>query len=782
MGEGVQQITHTDQQLVLLGSWPLWVQITVALAALTILVLTAYNYRRLRPAGRFAGMFGLRTLLVAALLALFYQPAMLTEQVARAGHIIPVLVDLSESHGLPHGEVQRHEYVSRFIARHGDLWDSLAAQDQLVFFGVGAELTELPNLHAKPGHLDSLEPRHSETRLVDALEGVRARYPNQSLGAVVLLTDGIDTGPAGRAARLDSEAQAVVRALDAPIHAFTLPDDDVLKDLAIAEVAHNPFAFLMNATTLDAVVRVHGYEGGRVTVRLLDGSTELARQSLTLESGARDLPVSFEYVPQRLGRGVYTVAVDEAPGEVYVANNARQVVVNVVRDKIRVLQVVGQPSWDERFLRNHLKENPNVDLLSFFILVDRTSIRPAGRDETALIPFPAQELFEEELGSFDLVIFQNFNYGPFQTRQYLPNIAQYVMDGGAFLMIGGPLSFSSGGYYGTPITRVLPVTLPAGLGAATLVDAGTFRPVLTDVGRHHPITRLAMDPAVSAERWRVIEPMEGLNLTLGVAADAVTLLSHPTLQVGGAEQGAPAPVAAIREVGKGRTMALTTDTTWRWRFTAGLHGQDSRQYDRFWSQAIRWLIKDPEMDLVKVSVLGEEVRVDHAARIQVQVFKADYSPAANQSVDVIVRRRGVGDDRGEGEVVRHMDGVHTGPDGHLALEFAVDTAGVYEVDVGAAVVAGRIDRGSAIFVATSRKDELSRVVGDGRLLRLLAEASGGTVSTLDVDDPQVSVRPARVERVLDRRHEDLWASPWALMVLVLISGLEWALRRRFGYL
>lgn len=774
------QMTRLDREVVLLGAWPLWVQVTVAVVALLVLGLTAYNYRSLRPWPRRVGMLGLRALAISGLLALFYQPAVLEEEVAQARHVIPVLVDLSESHQLPHGEARRHELVSRFIARHSDLWEQLGEADELVFHGIGSDLIDLPDLRAQPDHLDSVTPNQTSTDVIAALAALRARYGSQSLGAVVVLSDGIDTTHAGRAARLDSEARAVVRSIDAPIHAFTLPDDGALKDLAIADVAFNPFAFLMNATTLDAVVRVHGYEGGRVTVRLLDGSKELAVQTVPIVADSSDIPVSFEYVPQRLGRAVYTVAVDEAPGEVYGANNARQVVVNVIRDKIRALQIVGQPSWDERFLRNHLKENPNVDLLSFFILIDRNSIRPAGRDETALIPFPAQELFEDELGSFDLVIFQNFNYGPFQTRQYLPNIAQYVLDGGAFLMVGGPKSFSSGGYYGTPITTILPVELPAGMGDATLIDGERFRPTLTALGRNHPITRLAMDPQSSDARWRDIEPLEGLNLTLGAHPDASVLLSHPSLKVGSRAQAAP--VVAVREVGKGRSMAVTTDTTWVWRFSAGIHGQDARQYDQFWSQAIRWLIKDPEMDLVKVSVLGEEVRVGQAARLQVQVFRSDYSPAAKQPVDLIVRRRGVTDDPGEGEVVRHIDDVPTAQDGLLTLELEVEQAGVYEVDASTEVVVGRVDRGRALFVATSRKEELNRVVGDGRLLQQLAEASGGTVSVLTDDSPEVAVRPARVERILERRHDDLWASPWALMVLITIFGLEWALRRRFGYL
>jgi hypothetical protein len=78
--------------------------------------------------------------------------------------------------------------------------------------------------------------------------------------------------------------------------------------------------------------------------------------------------VTFEVTPPRVGRYVYEVSVPIAPGEAVTSNNTRSFVVRVIRDKIRVLQVAGQPSWDVRALRQMLKSNPNVDLISFFIL------------------------------------------------------------------------------------------------------------------------------------------------------------------------------------------------------------------------------------------------------------------------------------------------------------------------------------------------------------------------------------------------------------------------------
>ena len=82
-----------------------------------------------------------------------------------------------------------------------------------------------------------------------------------------------------------------------------------------------------------------------------------------------------------------------APNEAVTTNNTRSFVVRVIRDKIRVLQVAGSPSWDVRALRAMLKSNPNVDLISFFILRTQDSISLVPNDEMSLIPFPTRELF-----------------------------------------------------------------------------------------------------------------------------------------------------------------------------------------------------------------------------------------------------------------------------------------------------------------------------------------------------------------------------------------------------
>ena len=774
------QTVETQRQLVLLGGWALWIQILVGVLALGVLGLTVFNYRSLQPRRRRWGMVGLRLAVVAMLIAVFYQPAFLEEQVARGRNLVVVLADGSESMSLPHGDTSRRELVARFLARHGDLWDRLEEEDELVFHRFGDGLDDLPDLASSPELADEvLSTKARSTLVLEALAQVRERYRNHDMGAVVLMTDGIDTTAASRQARLDTATAALVRDLDAPIVSFTLPDDGRLRDISVADVSYNNFAFLMNASSLEATIHVHGYAEGEIVARLLVNGLEVSRQPIVFEPGRTEYGAMFDFVPRELGKQVYAIAVDRLPDEVYADNNVRQVVINVIRDKVRVLQIVGQPSWDERFLRNHLKEDPNVDLISFFILINRTNVRAAGRDETALIPFPARELFEEELGGFDLVVFQNFNYGPFQTRRYLPRVAEFVNQGGAFLMVGGPLSFSSGGYYGTEITDVLPVDIPPSFEEGRLLNREGFSPQLTEAGEHHPITRLALDPALNEAAWKKIEPLEGVNRVTRPKPDSVVLLEHPSLQD---DAGGAMPVVAVRDVGLGRSMAVTTDTSWHWSFVAAQHGGNPRHYDTFWSRAIRWLIKDPEMDLVQVRVLREQVPVGEEARATIQVFLPDYQPAADQAVEVLVRVRDEGAGAGEGEVVLKLDDVKTDATGTLDVVIPLERAAIYEVEARAAVVRGRLATGSDLFVGTDLNPEFETVVGDGRLLGLLAEASGGSVQSLTTETPQLDPHPPRVTRVLSRQHDELWNAPWVLGLLVALFGAEWWLRRRYGFL
>jgi uncharacterized membrane protein len=770
---------HTDRELVWLGEWSLAWKLGVLAAAALVLALTAYNYRGFLPRWRAVGLWLLRCLAVAMLVGVFYQPGCLEQQIETRANHTALLIDASGSMSLKDGGFPSHlDRVRAFLDTHAAELAEIGAQSPLEIYSFAETLED-----AGPGDpaevARGLESTGRSTRIMKALGELSERRKDRDLGAVVLLTDGIDTEKPAPATLSPSD-QAVLAEIDAPISSFLAGTGEGSKDVRIASLSSSNFAFVMNATTVEAEVEVHGPVTGPITVRLTVDGEEVARQTHPILTGTASYPVHLEVVPRRVGKAVYAVSVDPSPGEIELQNNHRLFVVNVIRDKIRILQVVGQPSWDERFLRNFLKKNPSVDLISFFILVNPQGINFPGPDETSLIPFPAQELFEQELGGFDLVVFQNFNYGPFQTRVYLPLIAQYVRDGGAFLMIGGPRSLSAGGYYGTALMDVLPVDIAPDLGGEATLDTGSYRARLAEAGHFHPVTRLALDPEANARVWRELLPLEGLNLSRRLKRDAVALVVHPTLV--GEEYGQPQPVVAVREVGKGRSLVVATDSTWHWSFKAGLEGGDPRHYDTFWNGVIRWLIRDPELDLLRVRLLQETAPIDTEVIARVEAYRPDYRPAARQRVSVSVRRRGVVDPPGGGQAIADPTELETDAEGRLEVPIVLDQPGVYEVTAEADLGLGRRERGADLVVATDTSPERDRVIADRALVDALAASTGGLVATLDADDAGFPIRPPRVVQVTSTKQIDLWNAPWVMAAVAFVLALEWWLRRKAGFL
>ncbi|MCZ7678922.1 MAG: hypothetical protein M5U28_09280 [Sandaracinaceae bacterium] len=199
------------------------------------------------------------------------------------------------------------------------------------------------------------------------------------------------------------------------VHAVAVGEDD-LRDDAIAEVQADPIGFLRRPARVRVVVRSLGGPGGPIPVTLRRGE-QVEREVVAEVPANGEAEVEIPFTPTRLGREVYRVTIPRVPGDAVPENDERAFLVRVTRDKLRVLLVAGQPSWDERFLRTFLKRDPATDLISFFILRNTSDLTMADQDELALIPFPTDELFNEHLGSFDLVIFQNFEYGPLPDGQ-----------------------------------------------------------------------------------------------------------------------------------------------------------------------------------------------------------------------------------------------------------------------------------------------------------------------------------------------------------------------------
>jgi uncharacterized membrane protein len=744
--------------------------VLVIAAAAIALALSAWSLLDERR-GRWWGLLLLRAGGVLACLMVVLQPTLELRQIVHVPNQIAVLVDVSRSMEVkpPSGGNTRAERAAALIDGAAPLfssWEQQGHRVDLYSFGEVLAPTAPAALRAPPAA--------EATRIGEALTEVRARYAGRDLGAVVLLSDGVDTGRIGEGP-LDATTRSSLESLGAPVHTVGIGEKS-LRDLSVAAVLADEFAFVRTPVTIDAVIRQNGLPDRQVDVTLTRDGRTVGTRSVILKGDRSEERVSFDWLPDHPGNFVFSISTPVLTGEALASNNAQVFTVKVIRDRIRVLHLCGRPSWDQRFLRAMLRRDPNVDLVSFFILRTETDEQPWNRNELSLIPFPTYEIFEEQLRSFDLVIFQNFNFAPYGVEPFLPGVRDYVEGGGALAMIGGDLSFASGGYGSTALRDVLPVELgpaPAAGGPPTdaEVTSDAFRPKLTAEGRSHPVTSLVLDPRENELRWSKLPALDGVNRVPRLRAGAVSLLTHPTLRADG---GKPAPVLVAGEAGKGRSLALLTDSSWHWGFLAAGEGDDGRAFQRFWENAIRWLVRDPALTLLRIELDRVEYRRGQPAAARLRAMRPDYSPARN--VDVTLDVAAAGGD--PGAKPQRVLKATTNQDGEAHVDLGALAPGAYRL-TGHATLEGRAVSEEKTFVVRAEGRELEDVAYRDKILREIARVTDGEYRFEEIGRP--TIRAPREVKIGRQRAVELWSNPLLLLLGMTLLASEWYLRRRAGH-
>ena len=464
----------------------------VALAIVVVVLGLAFRALRGEQPRRRLLLLSLRAMGILATLFLFFQPTIRLRNVSRMPNHIAVIVDASESMRLAEegGGETRAGRAAAHLRAEATTIHKWRTDHKVEFFTFGDRLQS--STWDSVTHPDVNSLRADSTRIREALSAVRQRFEGRDLAGVILFSDGLDNGrlsagqsePKPGQLRLDADTQEFLRALDVPVHTVAVGKPG-LRDIALTRVLADQFAFARTSVEVEARLQVFGAKaagwGGRhLPVTLRRDGVPILTVDIEVQPEQREYRVIFPFTPDRVGKFLYDISVPVQPGEAISENNRRAFVLKVVREKIRVVHVAGRPSWDARFLRAALKSDPNIDLVAFFILRSPSDIEFAPSEETSLIPFPCQELFQEQLRSFDLLILQNFNYSAYCSQFLQPAIVPFVEGGGSVAMIGGDLSFSSGGYYGSELSQILPVVLSpdelSGGSASRLIDTDSFVP------------------------------------------------------------------------------------------------------------------------------------------------------------------------------------------------------------------------------------------------------------------------------------------------------------------
>lgn len=306
-----------------------------------------------------------------------------------------------------------------------------------------------------------------------------------------------------------------------------------------------------------------------------------------------ELPLTLDHA----GQNVVQFTLVGAEGELTDRNNLAVVQINGVRDRLRVLLVSGEPYAGERTWRNLLKSDSAVDLVHFTILRPPEKDDGVPVDELALIAFPTRELFVDKITQFDLIIFDRYPLRGLLPTEYLSNIRDYVLGGGAVLVAAGPEFASVESLYFSPVGDILPAA------PTTKVTEGAFRPVLSDLGQRHPVSEGLDKPqdgsATANTPGPAAPPAWGRWLRYVDLADVrgQVLMEAPEGK----------PLLIVNREGQGRVALLASDQAWLW--SRGFEGGGPQQ--ELLRRLAHWMMKEPELEeeALTAAITGDKVTI-----------------------------------------------------------------------------------------------------------------------------------------------------------------------------
>ena len=627
---------------------------------------------------------------------------------------------------------------------------------------------------------DALDFNGPASEIGASLEGVRRRFANRPVAAVVLLSDGIAT---------DEIDPALLKDLP-PVYPLVIGGDAPERDLGVSSAVVSESAFEDAPLTFRADLSARGYRDREVTVRLRDGSgEEVESLRFTPDSDSDTRSVRFQHRPDGGGVRFYRIEIEADGGrEATAANNVRLLTVNRGDGPYRILYVSGRPNWEFKFLNRALAGDPEVQLTGLIRVARREPkfqwragrdgstnplfrgfdpdddsadydqpvlVRLNTRDDAELaagFPRTAEELFE-----YRAVIIDDLERD-FFTLDQLELLESFVSRrGGSVLMLGGAESFAHGGFANTPVERMLPVHL----GKAVDAPAGKELALeLTRDGWLSPWMRLRESEAGERERLAGMSAFHSLNRVAGIKPGATVLAQ---VRDGGSSR----PALAVQRYGNGRVGALMIADFWRWGFR---DPEDRPDMEKAWRQLTRWMLADvTDRTSLKLEASGEG-----AVKARLRVLTPGFEPMADARVTLTVRA--------DGSEPVELNATPSDTEGgvfevtFLPENEAMTVVGATASDASGRVV-GTVEEG---WVANGDADEFRRLEPNRELLQGIADATGGKL--LEAGDLERFTRDLPKMEMPETRtwSRSLWHTPVVFLLVLACFAGEWILRRRRG--
>ena len=652
----------------------------------------------------------------------------------------------------------------------------------------GLESSDLPAAGGEEFRIRPLVADGVTTNLARALGGLIGE--DSSVGSIILLSDGQHNSSEDP---LELAQRAARR--DVPIYIIGIGDPTRPRNVAVDEVYVRSKVRPAEPFTIEAWVRGEDLDDQAIVLQLIEqpldpenqqplgAARELQTKSLQLPDGQGRVRVNFEHAQVEPGLYLYRVVAANVENEISTEDNQRNSSpVEVIDDRVNVLLVSGGPHWDFQQVLWLLQRDPSINVAGWLQSLDPE------RPQEGNLSLKTLPRTLEELGEFNVVILMDPDPTKDFDTAFMDALEQFLeTKAGGLLYMAGP-NYSTE-FLGRATTGRINRFLPVQVGdaeqldfettiaaTAELMEAGVL--VAEPAGLDHPVMSFHADRQRNAAQW-VEMPNIYWTFPVATAKPATRVLLR---KINPNDPSINQPILVSGRFGAGTVLYFGFNSTWRWRSV----GVQAQYYDRFWIQVVRYLVESRSLQGQRRALVEtdrSEYDLGDRVRVLAKVLDNQFQPLTDERLTAqVITAEGV-------TLPLELKKV-PGQAGEYQGVFAPQSVGQFSLTMVLPDRGDDLVRLSdplvqpASFRVRSPSLEAATYWLNERLLRQIAEISGGRYFTLDQWNEVAEIVPEKVsETQYESRPEPLWDQTeklrWAFFLLpVLLLTLEWSLRKK----
>lgn len=629
-----------------------------------------------------------------------------------------------------------------------------------------------------------LDPIGSRT---DIRQALKSALNVSQLQAIVLVSDGQHTS-----ADVPTDVAEEAAELGIPIYVIGVGDPRRIRNVSVSEVWVLTKARPGEPFDIDFLLNGEDVQGQTVNVQLvrqtvneesgdLGEETVLDRKTVTFTEESGNIRDQFRRSEDEVGKFRYTIRVsgienDEEPDD----NERVSDEVDVTKESVKVLLIAGAPTWEYRMVQRLYQRDQNITLSCWLQSMDEERTQEG---DVSISRLPQNY---EELAEYNVIMMFDPDPRDFGEK-WMDELKRFSSEkAGGVLFMAGP-KFTTD-FLTLPRTQGLKEVLPVQIGnaadtevaqilASTNSLAGKLEVVQPNID--HQILKFPGDRNQNLELWDNLPGIYWSYPAAKAKPTTQTLVEHGDITLSADGEHAR-PLIVAGRYGAGNTVYLGFTGTWRWRRV----GRQAEYFDRFWIQVCNHLVNTRSIQGLRRGTLDpdrDEYEVGDQIELAARLLDPRYEPLELPEVDARITING-------NQIVPIKLFQIPEQAGDYRASFPARQLGSYEiqVDLPSATEEQRVDP-VVVSVRPPQIESRAKWLNEP-LLQEIAEKSGGKYFHLDEIDGiagEVPIQSTTIE--WQTLPEPVWSFKrlfeiMALIVPVMLLGLEWAIRKAYKLL